>query len=158
MVMAVAPKKEPVKKNPVGRPTKYKPEYCEKILELAKEGKGWVSWALACGVDRPTLYAWGDQHPEFLTALKEAKLLEQLWWEEVGRSSVHEKHFQSVIWRTSMQARFREDYTERKVQEVTGKDGGAIRHEHKATIDLSVLDSEQREKLRELLTLAKKGK
>lgn len=156
--MAVAPKKEPVKKNPVGRPTKYKPEYCEKILELAKEGKGWVAWALACGVDRPTLYAWGDQHPEFLTALKEAKLLEQLWWEELGRSSMHAKNFQAAVWRTSMQARFREDYTERKVQEVTGKDGGAIRHEHKASIDLSALDSEQRDKLRELLTLAKKGK
>lgn len=156
--MAAAPKKEPARKNPVGRPTKYKPEYCEKIVELAKEGKGWVAWAIACGVDRPTLYAWGDQHPEFLTALKEAKLYEQLWWEEIGQSSVLAKNFQAAVWRTSMQARFREDYTERKVQEVTGKDGGAITHEHKASIDLSALDSEQRDKLRELLMLAKKGK
>ena len=156
--MTAAPKKEPAKKNPVGRPSKYKPEYCEKIVKLAKEGNGWVSWALACGVDRPTLYAWGEQHPEFLTALKEAKLHEQLWWENTGRNSVHSKNFQAAVWRTSMQARFRDDYTERKVQEVTGKDGGAIKHEHKASLDLSALDEEQRDKLRELLMLAKRGK
>jgi len=155
--MAVAPKKAPVKKNPVGRPTKYKPEYCEKIIELAKEGKGWVSWAIACGVDRTTLFDWAEQHPEFSTALKTAKLCEQDWWEEKGRSSIDAKNFQSVVWRTSVQARFRDDYTERKVQEVTGKDGGAIKHEHNASIDFKALNEDQRKQLRELLMLAKKG-
>jgi len=155
--MVASNAKAPVKKNPVGRPSKYKPEYCEMIVKLATEGKGWVSWALACGIDRTTMFDWAENHPDFSTALKEAKLREQEWWEEKGKSCMEAKNFQSAVWRTSMQARFREDYTERKVQEVTGKDGGAIRHEHKASLDLSALDEAQRDKLRELLTLAKKG-
>ena len=156
--MVAANSKALVKKNPVGRPSKYKPEYCETIVKLATEGKGWVSWALACGIDRTTMFDWAENHPDFSTALKEAKLREQEWWEEKGKSCMEAKNFQAAVWRTSMQARFRDDYTERKVQEVTGKDGGAIKHEHKASLDLSALDEAQRDKLRELLMLAKRGK
>jgi hypothetical protein len=47
-----------------------------------------------------------------------------------------------------MQARFRDDYTERKVTELTGKDGGAIQTETKMAIDASKLDPDAREALR----------
>lgn len=144
-------------KRPRGRPSKYKPEYCDLIVELAKTGAGWAEWAVACDVDRTTLFKWGDEHPDFFTALTRAKLLEQVWWEQAGRSGLFAEKFNALTWKTSMQARFREDYTERKVQEVTGANGGAIKHEHAAKIDVSVLNEEQRDQLRELLTLAKKG-
>jgi hypothetical protein len=142
---------EAPKKRPVGRPSKYKPEFCEKIVELAVEGAGPVDWALACDVDRPTLYDWAASHEEFSTALTRAKMLEQQWWENAGRRGMFMDKFNAVVWRTSMQARFREDYTERKVTEVTGADGGAIKTETVARIDTKALDAEQREALKAAL-------
>lgn len=142
------------KKRPVGRPSKYKPEYCEKIIEVAKTGGGWAEWAVACDVDRPTLYSWGEQHPEFSTALTRAKLEEQVWWEKAGRTGLGADKFNALVWKTSVQARFREDYTERKVQEVTGKDGGAVQIETK-TIDTSKLSPEELAAFRNLVVKLK---
>lgn len=142
---------EAPKKRPVGRPSKYKPEYCEKIIEIAKTGAGMVDWALACDVDRTTLYDWAASHEDFSTALTRAKLIEQQWWENAGRTGMFMDKFNAVVWRTSMQARFREDYTERKVTEVTGADGGAIKTETVARIDTKALDADQREALKAAL-------
>lgn len=146
-----------VEKRPRGRPSKYRPEYCERVLEMAKEGLGWADYAAEFEIDRTTLYDWAEQHEDFSTALKRAKVLEQKWWENAGRTGLFADRFTALVWKTSMQARFRDDYTERKVQEVTGANGGAIKHEHAAKVDVSVLNEEQRDQLRELLTLAKKG-
>ena len=145
---------EAKEKRPVGRPSKYRPEFCELIIELAKKGAGWAEWAIACGVDRPTLYYWGEQHPEFLTALSRAKIHEQAWWEREGRSGMRADKFNALVWKTSMQARFRDDYTERKETALTGADGGAIKMETTQKLDTSVLDPEQRESLKQILLLA----
>ena len=142
---------EAPKKRPVGRPSKYKPEFCEKIIEVAKTGAGPVEWALACDVDRASMYRWGEEYEEFRTALTRAKHEEQAWWEKAGRGGMYMEKFNAVVWRTSMQARFREDYTERKVTEVTGADGGAIKTETVARIDTKALDAEQREALKAAL-------
>lgn len=144
-------------KRPVGRPSKYKPEYCERVLELAKEGLGWVDYAAEFEVDRVTLYDWAEAHEDFSTALRRAKILEQKWWEAAGRNGLGAERFNALVWKTSMQARFRDDYTERKVQEHTGANGGAIKHEHQSKLDLSGLNEDQRDQLRELLAIAKRG-
>lgn len=124
---------------------------------MAREGKGWASYAAKFEIDRSTLYDWAEQHPEFSTTLRRAKVLEQEWWENTGREGIGAERFNALVWKTSVQARFKEDYTERKVQEVTGKDGGAIKHEHETKLDLKALDETQRNQLRELLVAAKKG-
>ncbi len=146
------------KKRPIGRPTRYKPEYCDRIIELAKGGAGMVEWALACEVDRPTLYYWAEVHPEFLTALTRAKMHEQMWWEQAGREGMYLEKFNAVVWRTSMQARFRDDYTERKVTEVSGPDGGAMKVESTTKIDTSSLSDEQRQVLKSVLKAAVENK
>lgn len=145
---------EAPKKRPVGRPSKYKPEYCEKIMDIAKTGAGMVEWALACDVDRVTLYDWAEKHEDFSTALTRAKMLEQAWWETTGRDNLNADRFNALVWKTTMQARFRDDYTERKVTEVSGPDGGAIKVEAK-TVDARALEPEQREALKQILLAAK---
>lgn len=142
------------KKRPVGRPTKYKPEYCERVLELAKEGKGWASYAAEFEIDRISLYDWAEKHEEFSTALRRAKVLEQEWWENAGRQGLGADKFNALVWKTSVQARFRDDYTERKVTEVSGPEGGAIKFEAK-TVDARSLDPDQREALKQILLSAK---
>jgi hypothetical protein len=97
----------------VGRPSQYKPEYCEEVIALGANGYSPVQIAAHYCVTRSTLYAWADQYPEFLTAMKTAKELEQAWWEVAGRHGMYSDKFNANVWRTSMQARFRQDYTNR---------------------------------------------
>ncbi len=97
-----------------GQPTKYKPEYCERVMELGKEGMSPVQIACELDVARTTLLAWSDKHPEFLTAITRAKELEQAHWEALGYRALFADKFQAQVWKKSMEARFRNDYTERK--------------------------------------------
>lgn len=57
----------------VGRPPKYKPEYCQTVLKLSEEGLSLTAIAGRLGVTRDTLWDWGQKHKEFSNALKVAK-------------------------------------------------------------------------------------
>ena len=64
------------------------------------------------------------------------------------------KEFNSNLWYRSALSRFRDDYAEKRITEVTGANGGAVQVESK-TVDSRALSPEQREALRELLLAAK---
>jgi transposase-like protein len=145
---------EAPKKRPVGRPSKYKPEYCERILEMAAEGASMAEYAAEFGIDRTTLFDWRDQHEEFSTALARAKILEQAWFEREARMNMKNKEFNANLWYRSALSRFRDDYAEKRITEVSGPDGGAIKTETVAKIDTRTLDESQRELLRAALTSA----
>jgi transposase-like protein len=108
-----------------GRPSKYKPEFCEQAIELGKLGKSPTQIACAFEVDRATLYRWAEEYEDFRTALTRAKAEEQNWWETTGMAALTADKFQAAVWKKSMEARFRDDYTERK--ELGGAGGGAIK-------------------------------
>lgn len=141
-------------KRPVGRPSKYKPEYCERVIELAKEGAGWAEYAAEFEVDRPTLYDWAAAHEDFSTALTRAKVLEQAWFEREGRLNLRNREFNANLWGKSVSARFRDDYTERKETQLTGANGGAVQVESKS-VDTDALSADQRNALRDLILAAK---
>lgn len=146
---------EPVKTSaPVGRPSTYDPSYCERVIEMGREGDGLAAYAAEFGVDRVTLYDWARAHPEFSTALSRAKQLEQVWWERQGRLGMTSKTFNALVWKTSMQARFREDYTERKATEISGPNGDPVQVQSQV-VDARVLTEEQRAVLRDALLAAK---
>jgi len=109
---------------PAGRPSTYKPEFCEQVVELGSQGMSPVQIAVELGVPRTTMLSWAERHEEFSTALTRAKEHEQAWWERQGMAGMVGDKFNAAVWKTSMQARFREDYTERK--ELTGEGGGAL--------------------------------
>ena len=109
---------------PGGRPTLYSPEYCDAVEEYGREGKSPAQIAARLNVCRQTLENWAQEHPEFLAALTRAKSFAQAWWEDEGQAALHDREFNSTVWTKTVQARFREDYTERR--EVSGPDGGAI--------------------------------
>lgn len=113
-------------KHPGGRPSKYDPAFCEAVEELGKKGKSQEQIAASLDVDPATLRNWAKEYPEFFLALTRAKMFEQAWWEDVGQTALFADKFQGNVWAKSMQARFREKYTEKIVQEQTGPDGGPI--------------------------------
>ena len=105
---------------PGGRPSTYDPKYCEEVIELGRLGKSPESIAATIGVPRLTMYSWCEAHPEFSAAIKRAKDLEQLWWEEAGQSALFADKFQQLVWSKSMAARFRDKYTEKQQIEHSG--------------------------------------
>jgi transposase len=85
-----------------------------------------------------------------------AKAMEQDWWETKGAEGMAADKFNALVWKTSMQARFREDYTEKRINEHSGPGGGPIQQETR-TVDASALTAEERAAMRALM-LAAKGK
>lgn len=108
---------------PGGRPSKYDPAYCDQVVEMAKQGMGPAEYAAAFDVCRQTIDNWKDTQPEFLDALTRAKAQEQAWWERTGREGMFLDRFNAPVWKKSVEARFRDDYTERRETELSGKDG-----------------------------------
>ena len=74
-------------KRPVGRPTKYKQEYCDMVIEHMSEGASLTSFAASIDVSRSTIDNWMSENPEFLEAVKIAKAKCGQWWEQLGRSN-----------------------------------------------------------------------
>ena len=82
-------------KNPVGRPSKYRAEYCDEIIRffdrepyridddgkrVANDFPFLIDFAMKIGVCHDTLIEWTKVHPEFSEAYKKAqKLAEKLW-------------------------------------------------------------------------------
>lgn len=111
----------------MARPTVYKPEYCDLVVDLGKQGKSVVQMACAIDVVRSTLYEWCKDHPEFSDAFTRAKQLSQDWWETQAQCGLTADRFNAQLWSRSMAARFPEDYQERKGVELSGPGGADIK-------------------------------
>jgi len=65
-----------------GRPSSYKPEYCQQIIEhVGVEGNTIRSFATFIRVHKDTLYEWATVHPDFSAALKQAQHDSEAYWE-----------------------------------------------------------------------------
>lgn len=70
--------------NPEGRPSLYKPEYCEKLIEHMSSGLSFETFGASIDVCRATVFNWVNEHPEFLDAKKKAFDKCQIFWEKIG--------------------------------------------------------------------------
>ncbi len=118
-----------------GRPTLYKPEYCESVVEWGKLGKSRTWIASELDVTRDTLYEWERTHPEFSDALTRAKIFEQRWWEDAGQTGMTSDKFNNGVWAKSVSCRFPADWRD-KVAHVGGdKDDNPIKQEVSVSAD-----------------------
>jgi len=69
---------------PAGRPTKYKPEFCQMLLEHMNQGLSFESFGGVVGACEKTLYNWVEENPEFLQAKGMGRQKSLLWWEKVN--------------------------------------------------------------------------
>ena len=112
--------------NKRGRPTKYKPIFCKRVIEIGEQG-GWLcEMAEACDVHRNSFDNWVVEHPEFLEALTRAKQKAQAWFEIQGRTGLTADKFNSALWQKQMSSRHPNEYTEKRVNEHSGPGGGPI--------------------------------
>jgi hypothetical protein len=104
----------------MARPTEYKQEYCETIIEAGKQGKSIAWMASELEVNKDTIYEWARVHPEFSVALACARAHSQRWWEDAGQAGMDKPGFGASVWSRSMAARFPEDWRENKGVELSG--------------------------------------
>src|SRR5690625_5270401 len=71
----------------VGRPSKYKPEYCEAVVQHMADGASLTSFAADIDVGRQTIARWINEHEEFRYAVTRGKAKCAAWWEKVARAN-----------------------------------------------------------------------
>ena len=141
----------------IGRPSKYNPKCCDEVLELGAQGASIAQIAVHFGVHRESIFDWAKAHPDFSAALKRAFDLSQSWWELYGRSGQSNPGFNALVWKKTMEARFRNDYTERRENVVTGPNGGPLQINAPQVIDVEALHPDDLETLKVLLLAARDG-
>jgi len=109
---------------PAGRPTKYKPEYCEIAEATLAEGFSQAVLAGRLDVDEHTIIEWKKEHPEFSSSVKRGAFKGQEMWEGLGMAGAKGMvyGFNAASWVFNMKNRF----GWRDKQEVTGAEGGAV--------------------------------
>lgn len=110
------------KKNPVGRPTAYKPEYCQMLIEHMKQGFTFDSFAGRLMVAISTLYVWEAAYPEFLEAKKVGRGCQQLTDEETLQKITQGKIKNGNITGLIFKMKNCHRWTDRIEQEITARD------------------------------------
>ena len=125
--MGLMPKplpKKTIDKIKSGRPSKYRPEFCSKLIDIMAQGKSKTTALLELGISVKTFYDWITEYfedvgedgklyrrkntnfkPSFLKALKMGEELNLSWWEEMGRLNITNKDFNSTLYMMQMQNR-----------------------------------------------------
>lgn len=109
---------------PGGRPTKYKPEFCETVVECGREGMGKLEMCAELDICFETFQNWQQKHTEFSEAVKKALQLSQAWWEKAGRTATFGGYdgFNATSYIFNMKNRFPTDWRDKQVNEHVGKD------------------------------------
>ncbi len=89
-----------------GRPTLYKPEYCNKVREMLKKGYSKIEIAFELDVNRKTLDYWSEANPEFYRTINEDIDFSEGWWTKLGRENLTNKDFNSRLYEINMMNRF----------------------------------------------------
>ena len=123
--------KQPVVARPNGRPSLYRPEYCERIIEVMKTGLSVAGFAGTIGVSREAIAEWANRYPEFLHALHVAKAGCALHWERLalrtGQTSDRTGNPAMIMFALRNMAPA--DWMDKSTVALTGEGGGPIRIE-----------------------------
>lgn len=125
------PRKRPEDFHKMGRPTKYTPEMCDRIMSEMSEGQSVYEAARSIGVNVDTIWEWAKVHPDFSDALKRASRASRGWWEAKARENLENPKFQAGLWFMNMKNRFGRmdpgaDFAWADKHEVAGDGGGPL--------------------------------
>jgi len=93
--------------NKIGRPTKYKSEMCDVVIELMREGASQDEVIGHLDISRETFYRWKEENKDFSDSIKRGVRLSQAWWEREGRTSLRDSKFNYTGWYMNMKNRFK---------------------------------------------------
>ena len=115
-------------KNPVGRPTKYTPDVCDKVIAMGRQGYCKAEMASELGVSRECIYEWARVHEEFCDALELAMTFSEGWWDHLANKAIllPPSKFNTALWARMMSARFPHKYRETTRLAHSGQKGAPI--------------------------------
>lgn len=85
--------------------TKYKPEFCNALIEYGAKGHIWTTFAAEIKVSRSTLYEWVKKYAEFAEAKEVADVLCEQYWEKKGMKP-RAKDFHFGVYKMMMTNKF----------------------------------------------------
>lgn len=92
----------------MGRPTTYKPEYCEALIKHMSQGLSFESFSATIGTHRGVLYQWEAVHSDFADAKQRGHDLCLIMWEKMGVVGAAGKNKTNpALWIFNMKNRFR---------------------------------------------------
>ena len=77
-----------------GRPTSYKPQFCDEVILLGQKGYCVYRMAEALDVGKSTIYDWTKQHPDWKIALQLARDYTKAWLSKKMVDNLDNKNFQ----------------------------------------------------------------
>ena len=89
----------------MGRPTKYRPEMCQQVVELMREGASLCEVAVNIGITEDTLHRWKKTNQEFSESIKIGLELSKAWWLSQGRVNLENKDFNATLFYMNMKNR-----------------------------------------------------
>lgn len=113
-----------------GRPSLYREEYAERVIEFCRDGYTLTAFAGEIGVARSTINEWISAHPEFSEAVSRAKALKARWWEERAREVALKggQGGQATMIIFGLKNHAPDDFRDKTEHQLTGKDGAPIEH------------------------------
>jgi hypothetical protein len=141
-----------------GRPTLYRREMCDRLVEAMAGGLTAEAAAARIGISARSLFYWQKEHAEFLQAIQEGRRRSQLWWEEraLAMANGESGNTQIVMLGLRNRSRAATGWNNDTVKlEHSGPEGGPVEVKAEHTIDIESLSHEQRDQLREILLAAK---
>jgi hypothetical protein len=98
-----------------GRPSKYDPAFCERVIASGAEGKTLAEMANDLDVSRETLNDWRKDNEEFSDAVKRGLDKAQAWWENNGRIATFGgcEGYNATSYIFQMKNRFRDDWRDK---------------------------------------------
>jgi hypothetical protein len=113
----------------LGRPTKYRPEYCLALVEHMRQGLSFEAFAGVIGVNQDTLHEWVKRHADFSEAKKVALEAGRVTLEKLGLALASgQVEGNTTAWIFLMKNRM--GWRDRQEIEHTGKNGGPIETRH----------------------------
>lgn len=123
-------KTKTVAKRPRGRPTEYREEFCELLIDHMSTGLSFETFGHEIGVSRSIIFEWAKDTPEnkrkypgFLDAKKEAEDACRSFWEDMGTKLANGniKDGSSAVWIYNMKCRFPKVWRPKKEIDVNAR-------------------------------------
>lgn len=90
----------------MGRPSSYKEEYNQEVIDYMEQGYSKEAFAGKIGVSRRAIFRWIKRYPKFRHAIKIAETKCQKFWEELGLEIVLQGQGNPAVWIYNMKCRF----------------------------------------------------
>lgn len=130
-------------------------EKVKQMLELALQGKSLNEICMEIGVPKFKLERMAQQNPTLAKALVMAKDISQAWWDKIGRQNVHNKDFNTALWKASVSQRFPTIGIDHEKEKIVQQVQNNIFMDKESKIDISFLETDQLQALDELHRMIK---